>query len=45
VERYGDNAAFVAKVEAAARALVAERLLLEEDVPRYVAWARTVKFE
>ncbi len=35
-ERYGDREAYVAKVEAAAAALVAERLLLPSDVAGYV---------
>jgi hypothetical protein len=38
-ERYADAAAYVRAIEAAARALVAERLMLEEDVPRCVAAA------
>jgi len=38
-ERYADTAAYVRAIEAAARALVAERLMLEEDVPRCVAAA------
>ncbi len=38
-ERYGSQAAYVAAVEAAARALAAERLLLAEDVDRIVAAA------
>jgi hypothetical protein len=35
-ERYGSHAAYVAKVEAAAEALVAERLLLPADAAAYV---------
>jgi hypothetical protein len=35
-ERYGNRAAYVAKVEAAAEALVAERLLLPADAAAYV---------
>jgi hypothetical protein len=35
-ERYGDRAAYVAKVKAAADALVAERLLLPDDAAAYV---------
>jgi hypothetical protein len=35
-ERYTDEAGFVKAVEAAARALVKQRFLLEEDVDRYV---------
>ena len=36
MERYGSHAAYVAKVKAAADALVAERLLLPTDAARYV---------
>jgi len=39
LERYPDKAAYVAAIEAAARRLVAERLMLEEDLPRAVALA------
>jgi hypothetical protein len=39
-ERYGAPAAYVAKVEAAAAALVAERLLLPADAAAFVAAAR-----
>jgi hypothetical protein len=39
LERYPDKAAYAAAIEAAARRLVAERLMLEEDVPRAVALA------
>jgi hypothetical protein len=39
-ERYGSRDAYVAKVEAAAAALVAERLLLADDAERFVAAAR-----
>jgi hypothetical protein len=39
-ERYGSRDAYVAKVEAAAAALVAERLLLPDDAARFVAAAR-----
>jgi hypothetical protein len=39
-ERYGSREAYVAKVEAAAAALVAERLLLPADAASYVAAAR-----
>jgi alpha/beta hydrolase family protein len=39
-ERYGTREAYVAKVEAAAAALVAERLLLQSDADSYVAAAR-----
>jgi alpha/beta hydrolase family protein len=39
-ERYGTREAYVARVEAAAAALVAERLLLPEDAAAYVAAAR-----
>jgi len=35
-ERYGTRDAYVAKVEAAAAALVAERLLLPADAAAYV---------
>ncbi|MBL8699475.1 MAG: hypothetical protein JNK67_13950 [Alphaproteobacteria bacterium] len=38
-ERYGDAAGYVAAIEAAARRLVADRLMLEEDVPRCIAAA------
>jgi hypothetical protein len=38
-ERYADRHAYVRAIEAAARALVAARLMLEEDVPRCVAAA------
>ena len=38
-ERYANAAAYVAAIEAAARQLVAERLMLEEDLPRCVAAA------
>ncbi len=38
-ERYGTRAAYVAKVEAAAAALVAERLLLQADAAAFVAAA------
>ncbi len=39
-ERYADRADYVAKVEAAATALVRERLLLREDADRYIERAR-----
>jgi hypothetical protein len=39
-ERYGSREAYVAKVKAAADALVAERLLLPADAARYVAAAQ-----
>jgi len=39
-ERYGTREAYVAKIEAAAAALVAERLLLPADALSYVAAAR-----
>ena len=39
-ERYASHAKYVKKVEAAARALVRERLLLAEDAERYVKAAR-----
>src|SRR5207237_3297057 len=39
-ERYGDNAGFVKAVEAAARKLVRERFLLQEDAERYIEAAR-----
>jgi hypothetical protein len=38
-ERYADAAAYVRAIEAAARDLVAARLMLEEDVARCVAAA------
>jgi len=40
-ERYGSRDAYVAKVEAAAEALVAERLLLPADAAAHVAAAKT----
>ena len=42
-ERYGTRAAYVARVRAAADALVAGRLLLAEDADRYVAAAERVE--
>ena len=39
-ERYGSRAAYIAKVEAAAAALVAERLLLPADAAAYVVAAK-----
>jgi hypothetical protein len=39
-ERYGDHAGYVKAVEAAARALVSERFLLQEDADRYIKAAR-----
>ena len=39
-ERYGDRAGFVKAVEVAARALVSERFLLQEDADRYIEAAR-----
>jgi hypothetical protein len=39
LERYGDAAAYVAAIAAAAKALVAEGLMLEEDVERCIAAA------
>jgi hypothetical protein len=39
-ERYGDQAGFVKAVEAATRALVIERFLLQEDADRYIQAAR-----
>ena len=39
LERYGDQAGYVAAIEAAARALVEQGLMLEEDVARCVAEA------
>ncbi len=41
-ERYGSVNAYVSEIEAAARELVAQRLLLEEDLERYVAAAATL---
>ena len=38
-QRYGNAAGYVAAIEAAARQLVAERLMLEEDIARCVAAA------
>jgi hypothetical protein len=40
-KRYGAQAAYVKRVEAAAKALVKERLLLAEDAARYVKAAQT----
>ncbi len=40
-ERYGNHAAYVKKVDAYAKALVKERLLLAEDAERYVQRARS----
>jgi len=42
-ERYGSHAGYVRKVEEAARALVAERLLLQEDADRLVERAKSVE--
>jgi hypothetical protein len=39
-QRYGNAAGYVSAIEAAARELVAARLMLEEDVPRATAAAR-----
>jgi hypothetical protein len=39
-ELYGDHAGYVRKVEAAAAALVKQRLLLQEDADRYIERAR-----
>jgi hypothetical protein len=39
-ERYGSSAAYVAKLTAAANALVKDRLLLPEDAERYIAAAK-----
>jgi len=38
-ERYGNRAGYVAQVKAVAEKLVTQRLLLSEDVQRYVEWA------
>ena len=44
LERYGSKEGYVQAIEAAARALVAEGFMLEEDVPRAMAealdWSR-----
>lgn len=44
LERYRDRAAYIAAITAAARRLVADGLMLEEDVPRATAaavdWSR-----
>jgi hypothetical protein len=40
-ERYVDHAEYVRRVEAAAKRLVAERLLLAEDAERFVAQAKS----
>ncbi len=42
-ERYGDHAAYVRKVEAAAKQLVGERLLLAEDAERFVTQAKSAE--
>ena len=42
-ERYGNHAGYVAKLKAAADALVRERLLLPEDAQRYIATAEADK--
>ena len=39
-ELYGDHAGYVKKIEAAATALVRQRLLLQEDAERYIERAR-----
>ena len=39
-ERYGSNEAYVAKIKAAAEALVAEHLLLPSDAAAYVVAAK-----
>jgi hypothetical protein len=41
-ELYGDHAGYVRKVEAAATALVQQRLLLQEDADRYIERARRI---
>lgn len=43
-ERYGTVAHYAALVEATARALVKERLLLKEDADRYIAMAKAAHF-
>jgi hypothetical protein len=43
-ERYGSRDAYVAKVRAAAAALVGDRLLLPDDAARFVQAAETVEF-
>jgi hypothetical protein len=43
-ERYGAVDQYVGKVAAAARGLVADRLLLQEDADRYMAAAKAVRF-
>ena len=43
-ERYGGREAYVAKLAEAARQLVAERLLLQEDADRYVEAAKAAAF-
>ena len=43
-ERYGSAAGYAGLVEAAARVLVMDRLLLREDADRYVAEAKAVRF-
>ncbi len=42
-ERYGSHAGYVRRVEEAARALVAERLLLQEDAERLVERAKSAE--
>lgn len=44
-ERYGDTAAYAREIEAAARRLVDARLLLEEDLERYVAAAAQLSLD
>ena len=43
-ERYGTPSRYAARVEAAAKALVGNRLLLKEDADRYVAEAKALRF-
>ena len=39
-ERYKDQQEYLAKIEAAAKALAKERFLLESDIPQVVAHAK-----
>ena len=40
VERYGDSMGYIAAIRSAAEALVADGLMLEEDIERCVEWAQ-----
>ncbi|HSQ05331.1 MAG TPA: alpha/beta hydrolase domain-containing protein, partial [Burkholderiales bacterium] len=43
VERYGDHAGYVRKVEEAVRRLLSERLLLAEDGEDFITQARSLQ--